>query len=267
MSTAEPSESKASNEPKEPRSIKVVSHTTILYWWPVWLLGFIFGTLTLIHDQRIVVLPKGTKVKELDESSQSKKFEVITSEQPEVFFMAPRRIYGLIFSLVLLYVIFNSQVALRGLWSLIAIMGLVLLIVFLVWTGVWDPFVRALGNLHIYLSASGYFFFSSVLLILWILTVFVFDQRRYVIFTPGQFVLHREIGDAREVFDSTRVTVTKRRNDFFRHMVLGFGAGDVIVINASGAQEHRVELPNVLHADSKMREIADLMKTRVVEPE
>jgi hypothetical protein len=32
--------------PLQAQTIRVVSHTALIYWWPVWLLGFLFAGLT-----------------------------------------------------------------------------------------------------------------------------------------------------------------------------------------------------------------------------
>ena len=79
---------------------------------------------------------------------------------------------------------------------------------------------------------------------------------------PGQIIVHREVGDRQSVYDTSEVMVVKRRNDFIRHRLLGFGAGDLLVSTADG--RHEFELPNVLFADAKIREVAETMKTRPI---
>src|SRR5436190_12801582 len=37
--------------------IRVYSHSPLFYWWPVWLFGFLFALLTLIDNQRMVLVP------------------------------------------------------------------------------------------------------------------------------------------------------------------------------------------------------------------
>jgi hypothetical protein len=83
-----------------------------------------------------------------------------------------------------------------------------------------------------------------------------------MIFTPGQFVLHKEIGDLRQVYDTAQVEVEKRRTDLFRHWILGFGAGDLIIKVPSQALE--IEQPNVMFVSQRVAEISDLMKTKPV---
>ena len=103
---------------------------------------------------------------------------------------------------------------------------------------------------------------SMFLFLYWIAVVFVFDQRQFIIFSPGQIIVHREVGDRQSVYDTSEVMVVKRRNDFIRHRLLGLGAGDLLVSTADG--RHEFELPNVLFADAKIREVAETMKTRPI---
>jgi hypothetical protein len=32
--------------PRGPREIKLVSHSPIFYWWPIWLLGYVLALIT-----------------------------------------------------------------------------------------------------------------------------------------------------------------------------------------------------------------------------
>src|SRR5438874_4544665 len=39
------------------QEIKIVSHSNLFYWWPVWAVGFLMGILTFVDDHRMVILP------------------------------------------------------------------------------------------------------------------------------------------------------------------------------------------------------------------
>ena len=56
-----------------------------------------------------------------------------------------------------------------------------------------------------------------------------------MIFTPGQMLVHQEVGSGETAYDTTGMVVAKRRSDLFRHWLLGFGSGDLLVKTA-GAQ-------------------------------
>src|SRR5437763_16743653 len=37
--------------------IRIDSHSPLFYWWPVWLFGFLFALLTLIDNERLMIVP------------------------------------------------------------------------------------------------------------------------------------------------------------------------------------------------------------------
>jgi hypothetical protein len=277
MSThANPTPSQA--PPSQPLTIKVISHTGLTYWWPVWLVGFILAGLTFAEGTRLAVVPSSTTV---EERLPGKTFEVTVTNPPAPYLtsaakdsangkdafpvrIAGRKSYGPIFVVVLLVVIFGSNVPLRGLASVIAILFILLVTVVFAYFDWWASIFDFLGGLHIEISVAGYLIPSIVLLILWLATFLFYDPLRYMIFTPGQIVVHREIGDQRNVFDTAQVEVEKRRSDLFRYWFLGFGAGDLIIKVPS--QSLQIELPNVLFVDRQVTAIANLMKLKPVLP-
>jgi hypothetical protein len=260
----------------EPTTIKVISHTSLIYWWPVWLVGFILAGLTYADGARLAVVPADTKVKEIRPNDVYELTLTGPATEPLVKAAAdtkkgqdafPVRIaqskdYGMVYVVVLLLVIFGSNVPLRGLASIIAIMAVLLLSVVFAYLGWWTGILDYLGGMHVEISLAGYLIPSIVLLVLWLATIFLYDPMRYLVFTPGQFVVHKEIGDLREVFDTAQVEVEKRRTDLFRYWILGFGAGDMIVKVPSQALQ--IEFPNVLFVTQKVSQVANLMKTKPV---
>jgi hypothetical protein len=263
--------------PAQPQTIKVVSHTPLIYWWPVWLVGFLLAGLTYIDGSRLAVLPAGTTVQEVE---RGKVYELTVANPPaesleqaaaakgqEAFpvRVARSKDLGMVYVVVVLLVIIGSSVPLRGLASVIAILVIFLATVLFAYLGWWSGIFEYLGGLHVQITLAGYLVPSVVLLVLWLATVFLYDPLRYMVFTPGQFVLHREIGDQRQVFDTAQVEVEKRRTDLFRYWVLGFGAGDLIIKVPSQGME--IELPNVLFVAQRVTQIANLMKTKPVLPQ
>jgi hypothetical protein len=258
-----------------PLTLKVVSHTGLFYWWPVWLTGFILAGLTYLEGTRLAAVPAGTTVKEMG----PKVYQLTLTKEPtesltraaeasakglEAFpvHIAHSKNYGVVYVVVLLLVIFCSTVPLRGLASVVAILAILLVTMLFAYLGWWAAVFEYLGGLHIEISVAGYLVPSIVLLILWLATFFLYDPLRYMVFTPGQCVVHKEIGDQREVYDTTQIEAEKRRTDLFRHWILGFGAGDLIIKIPS--QSVQIELPNVLFVDRQVARIANLMKTRPV---
>jgi hypothetical protein len=258
------------------QKIRVVSHTTLIYWWPVWLVGFIFAALTYADGTRLAVVPPETTVKvvrpnkvyELEETDQTspdlEEAASKTAKGEDAFSVriAAHKSYGMVYVMVLVLVIFGANVPLRGLASFIAILAVLVVTMLFAYLDWWTVIFNFLGSLHIQISLAGYLVPSVVLLILWLATFLWYDPLRYMIFTPGQLVVHKEIGDQVEVFDTTQVEAEKRRTDLFRHWILGFGAGDLIIKVPS--QSLQIELPNVLFVNRRVTEIANLMKTKPV---
>src|SRR5262249_26008678 len=150
-----------------------------------------------------------------------------------------------------------------GLWSVIVIVFLVFLSIIFAILGWWDHILDALHWLDIRINLGGYLLLSSVLFVIWLIIFLLFDQQIYMIFSPGQFRVRLEIGDAETAYDTTGMTIQKQRSDLFRHWILGLGSGDLIVRTA-GAQTHQFDMPNVLFLGRKVREIEDLLRSKQV---
>ena len=277
MSNA-PNEMPPRELPGERPQFKVVSHSNLIYWWPVWGFGFIMAAISYLDGSRLAIVPEGTRVKAVAGAEGPETFELTVPGKPTAslihaaavpagqeafpYHVARNTTLHFICAIVLLVVILASTVSIRGLWSVVNVMAILLLVLLFVILGWWGAIIEEVGRLHLYVSASTYLFISVVLFLYWVMIVFVFDQRRFIIFSPGQIIVHREVGDRQEVYDTSGVAVVKRLNDFVRHRLLGLGSGDLIVSTADG--RHEFELPNVLFADGKIHEIAEAMKTRPI---
>jgi hypothetical protein len=53
------------------------------------------------------------------------------------------------------------------------------------------------------------------------------------------------------------------RDDLFRHWILGFGSGD-LVVQTGGAQRQTFELPNVLFVGHKLQAAQQLLQERML---
>jgi hypothetical protein len=89
----------------------------------------------------------------------------------------------------------------------------------------WEPILRNFSYLDIRINAGGYIFIPSVLFVIWLITILLFDRQIYMIFTPGQLKVCTEIGGGEKVSDAVGMTVEKQRSDLFRHWILGLGSG------------------------------------------
>jgi hypothetical protein len=93
--------------------------------------------------------------------------------------------------------------------------------------------------------------------------VLFFDRMRYMVFAPGQLQVCQDIGSGKAAYDTLGMVVAKRRSDLFRHWLLGFGSGDLLV-QTGGANGKQFEMHNVLFVGSKLQLVQQLLQTREV---
>ena len=265
------------------REITLISHSMLFYWWPIWLLGFVFAGMTYMENNRLAIVPHGSKLTVLeggpDADATSYRLGVKnpttrslddarqTTEKAGSADSFPTRMshhawMGPVFCVVLLLTVVVTNVPLRGLWSFLVLLLVVVvaLLISLVPNG-WDQLLRALNGLHIYINMAGYLFVASVVAILWAVSVFIFDQRTYIVITPGQIRVCEHVGASIRTFDTTGMTFEKQRDDLFRHWLLGFFSGD-LVVRTSGAEKETIRMPNVLWIGWRLEEVQNLLREK-----
>lgn len=264
-------------------SVVVYQHSTLFYWWPVWAVGFLFAALSYFGDYHMAIVPAGTMARSdvavTDEAGRPATRDVLVlgqnkkhltrknsddqevTSQPTIF-VSRYRSLGTIFLFVLLLVIFITNVTLRGQWSLVVIIVMIAVVVIFQILGWWERIFERLGNLSIYINLGGYMMISLVVFGLWVLNFFIFDRQLYVIFSPGQVRLCLEIGSGETIYDSAGMTVQKQRSDLFRHSILGFGSGDIVL--RFPRIDHPIELHNVLNVGRTLKRIERLTKEKIV---
>lgn len=268
----------AANRLERDQDLSIYSHSPLFYWWPVWAVGFIVALITFIDGSRMAVVPHGTisghNAKGTVELQEKGKLQDI--EGRDVYVLPPGsqaeelRVHtarsknpGVIFAFTLILIILISSVSLRGLWSIVIIVLIVLLVTIFALLDWWDPLLEWIGLLRIHVNAGGYLFISLALFIIWAVTFFIFDRQTYLIFSAGQVRVYQQIGEGEKVFDTTNLTFEKRQNDFFRHWIIGLGAGD-LKVKTGGPHPEEFELHNVLFVGNRGKQIEQRLKSREV---
>jgi hypothetical protein len=256
-----------------PEEVHIVAHTMLLYWWPVWAVGLLLAGLTWWDGHRLAIVPAGTQAVEdvgggkealvLPAGTHLPRDRATGKPQEPTLRVAGRSGYGVLFAVVLVLVVFITNVPIRGLWSVLVIVAVLLGTIILALAGWWDDILEAAGHSHVYINAFGYLAISVPLLVLWLVVVLFFDRQIYMVFVPGQLRVCQEIGSSAAVYDTLGMVVAKRRSDLFRHWLLGFGSGD-LVVKTAGASAKQVEVPNVLFVGTKLQLIQQMLQTREV---
>jgi hypothetical protein len=220
---------------KTPQVI-IYGHSWLFYWWPVWVLGYVMALLTWLHPVRV----------------QVGNFSVLQSSSTSL---------GVIYALVILLTILITNTTMRGVVSLVVVLviGFVaLLFAYLDW---WGDVLAWFGNQAVFMDLGFYLFFSTGLLLLWLLTVFVFDRLSFWRVRPGQLTREYALGAVENSYDTDNMVFTKRQDDLFRHWILGLGAGD-LEMQTMGGSGVVAKVSNVLFLNWKVSKIQSLIATK-----
>jgi len=265
-----------------PREIKLISHSPLFYWWPVWVFGFGMAIWTYMENHRFMTVPADSAImtQKVPEgtparySFSTKKEltkplkESVRLSDAEVADAFPVRVsqhawLGTLYAFVLVLTVFITNVPLRGLLSFMVIILLVVVALFVTVFNGWDDVYEKLANLRIYINMAGYLLISTAVFTIWAVATFFFDRRTYILFSPGQIKVCEHIGASVRTFDASGVSFEKQRDDLFRHYILGFGSGDLIVRTA-GAERNEIRLQNVLGIGWKLKPVEDLLREKII---
>jgi hypothetical protein len=215
----------------------VYGHSALFYWWPLWAVGYFMALLTwMYHDQ------------------------VVIGNRSE-WFHASRNL-GVIYALLLLLLIVITSSKIKGMKAALIIAALCFLVLLFVHLNWWETILDWLGNQSISLSLGYYLFSSSLLFIVWVVSVFVVDHLSFWRFRPGQ-VTHEYLGGIiNNSYETDNMTISlNRQDDFFRHWIIGFGSGD-LHMQMMGGRGVEMNVANVLFVGAKMVRIQRLIATK-----
>jgi hypothetical protein len=258
--------------------IIVYGHSNMFYWWPVWAVCFLLAGWTYLDAYQMAAIPSGSEtVTQVSVDGFDEPRDAIVAPSGKHFQLSPgtskpvqadMRVAGgnspgVIFVMTLLLVAVVSTLTLRGLLSVIAVIGMVTLVLAFALLGWWDNIFRFFGGLDIRMNATGYLFLGVPLFLIWAFVVFVMDRQHYAVFDEGQIMYVLDIGDGVKVVDAAASTVEKKRSDVFRHWLLGFGTGDLLV-RTGGTNGVLIDLENVFNINSKLRTIHTKLQQKAI---
>jgi hypothetical protein len=261
----------------EPSSVRIIGHSYLFYWWPVWAVCFLMALLTYLDGSYMAIVPAGTVAEKgkqvsgvdgrrdvlvLPAGRELPADEAGVPEQPRLR-VARSNGPGSVFITVFLLVLIITNVRLAGVWSLLAVMVIVLVSVVFAMFGVWDAILGLIGKSDVHITAAGYLSLATLIFIVWLVVFLFYDRLTYATFSRGQFTIHYAFGAGATSYDVLGLTLQKRRDDLFRHWLLGLGSGD-LVIRSGGANPQTFELPNVLFVGSKLSTAQRMLQERQV---
>jgi hypothetical protein len=236
LTTAQREQGARHPEPLEEQELRIYSHSSLFYWWPVWAVGFLMAAITYFGGDTIQF---GNKAE-----------TVHPSQSP-----------GVIFTITLFLVILISNITLRGLSSVIAVLAFMFLAVLFAYLGWWEVILSWLPHVSVHMNLGFYILFSTLIFLTWAFATFIYDRLSYWVIRPGQITHEFVIGGAEKSYDTLGMVFEKFREDLFRQWFLGFGSGD-IKITTTGARHESFLVPNVLFVDWKVGQIQKMIAMR-----
>jgi hypothetical protein len=216
--------------------LRIYSHSSFFYWWPVWLAGLVMALLTWTQGTQVQI------------GAHTEWFH-------------PSKNLGVIYTAVFFFVILVTNVTVRGLASVVTILTILFLTVLFAYLGWWEYILSWLPHLSVHMNLGFYVLFSTAMLLVWAFAIFVHDRMSYWVVRPGQLTHDYVIGGAQKSYDTRGMVFEKLRQDFFRQWILGLGSGD-IHIATTGARREEIVIPNVLFVDWKVTQIQNLIAQR-----
>jgi len=224
--------------PDHPRDLEVImfTHSNFVYWWPVWVVGFLMAALTRLQGEQIAI-----------------------GNFQEWFH--PNKNVGVLFTVTLYMVILFTNVIARGLASVVLVLAVLFLTLLFAYMGWWEVILIWLPYLSIHMNFGFYMVFSSAIFITWVLIIFGYDRLTYWRVRPGQITQEHVIGGATKSYDTRGLEFEKQQQDLFRQWILGLGAGDIRILTA-GPHRETFLLTNVLFVSAKVQAIQRLIAIR-----
>jgi hypothetical protein len=215
------------------KEVLVISHSNLIYWWPAWAFGYALALVTFFQGKTVAA-------------------------NGAVAYIHPSNNPGLLFIALVLGLIIFTNARLRGIYSVMTLLSVAFVAVLFAWFGWWDDILSFIPHLSAKANLGFYLVFSTALLVVWLLGFFVFDRLSYWRVRPGQFSQVSLIGGGTQNYDTQGMRFERREQDYFRHIILGLGAGDLVFYGkefSSGS----VVIPNVSFITQKAVDIERLI--------
>lgn len=246
----------ASKTQSAPQEVKIYMRSWLLYWWPLWAVGFLMTAWTLLDNQHMALVPQGAEVAGNAIIVPEGTAPILTGAH-----VSPSRVPGMIFAITLLSLLTFGTGWLWGWRAFTFVAATAAGLLLVSWLDFWGDLARWFTYLHVYINLGGYLVISTGLLLLWLVQFFVVDRRTYVIFSMSQIRIHYAIGEEEKAYDTMGVSFEKVPYDWFRWLV-GLGAGDLRIRLPSGQV---IEISNVVHLGRRLQRIETLLRTKDVE--
>jgi hypothetical protein len=216
-------------------SVKFCGHNPIIYWWPIWLFGYVLGIASLFYDQRAL-------------------FERVCNGEASW-----HTLVNLSYLALILFVFYFTNVHTEKMAALlaIAIIIIVFLAAFLLGVG---KYISYIPGFRVFMNSNFYFTFATGVLGIWAFVVFWVDQVEAWYLYPGS-VVHSVRFQKDKTYTMEGLTISVGRDDIPCHFVLGLGMlGDVEMEVGQDKERQHVVIRNVSNVWRKNRQAHEFIR-------
>ena len=184
---------------------KLVGHSNLIYWWPVWLFGFIMCVITWGYGDEVL-------------------FREMKDKGANWY-----TLLSLIYLCVIAFIVFATNIRAQGAAAVNALLVFGIAIVGLYFLADRGGLLIPMPNCLVFMNTRFYFIFSTLIFVMWLFSIYSYDRRTIWIVQPGLLVERRWPNRDRN-FGMKDGNLSATRDDIACHMVLGLGRiGDVQV--------------------------------------
>lgn len=222
--------------PAKGGTVRLYSHSAIIYWWIVWLPGFVISALTYLYG------------------------ETVTLSNGDMLAIAPSEWIGGAFLLITISAIIFTNFRIEVNTFLIVVLTGAVLYLLLIQSGfiLSTDFIDHLPK--IYMSLGFYLVSSTAIFLIWIIAFFISDRLTHWEFSPGYMQEKYLILNKTDRNISTlQMNISQKPMDIMRR-ILSFGTmGDIYI---SFPNSNDIKLENVMFARRRVQEIKSVVYSR-----
>jgi len=225
------------------KGVRIYEHSDLMYWWIVWLYGFICAGLTYFQGKTV----------QIDDQS--------------VFVVHPDSWVSIsMIGLILFVVIFTNEKA-RGAYSLILVLSVLLIAGLVYVTHGWQRIIPLFQLLRVYANPAFYLTLSVPLFIVWTVMTLGFDRLNYWDFLPGEVGRRNVVGEGSDHWVPQNFEVKRLSHDLFVHRILGLwflglGTGDLEIAVSTSHGQMKFTLRNIWRVGAREKQINQMIITK-----
>ena len=214
-------------------TIKIVGHSQLIYWWPIWILAIALGAVASAAGNQAL-------------------FEQIIGSGANWY-----TLMNLVFLLILFFVVAFTNMRAEGAPAInIALSFALVVLLIYVFGGKLIP--KEMPGFLVFMNSNFYFTFGIGIFAIWVFSVAVYDRRKIWIVGPRRFTEVR-FPLRKVALDTNDMRLIVNCDDIICHNILGFGLmGDITV---TSKDRESIIIPNVFNARRKADEALRLVAT------